>query len=355
MANTLKALEVLGLPEDFAPFDGQVQTRIQRGCWVYENTEIVNGKFTTYYTVEFYENAPQAFGLYVFNHIANLIYSGGFSDMGETELGGRRLNKPSSFVLHESPSGMAGQTVYYVDENLIVYNDRMDFYFEPYETAWKGVADPMVDPMMRVGYKARLITRDANGKPVVKWQSRSAITPKRRLRRAEFLELCGLTMDEVISKMRYTYNIVKTDPSTHINSIAMDLERPTDSTVKSTVYINGEPSNSFNYKTLINSFGQKYGGFIQMYRLYNGPQIFSGENVYGSTLNVTVDPAKDTTINVKAGAVNTYNATSKTLTFNPDLVDVAQLLAYMEFLPANGKNESVGRFLNLENGEETHY
>jgi hypothetical protein len=27
----------------------------------------------------------------------------------------------------------------------------------------------------------------------------------------------------------------------------------------------------------------------------------------------------------------------------------------MEFLPANGKNESAGRFLNLENGEETHY
>jgi hypothetical protein len=354
MANLQKSLEILGLPEHFGQFDGQIQTRITRGCWVYENTESVNGKFTTYYTVEFYENAPQLFGMYTLNYVANLIYSAGFSDEGETDRG-QRLNKPSSFVLHESPSGMAGQTVYYVDENVYITQDKLDFCFEPYETAWKGVADPMIDPMMRVGYKARLITRDASGNPVVKWQSRSAITPKRRLRRAEFLELCGLTMEEVIFKMRHTFNIVKTDPNTHINSVAVDIERPTETTVKSTVYINGENVQTFNYKTLINSFGQKYGGFIQMYRLYNGPQIFSGENVYGSTLNVTVDPAKDSTINVKAGTVNSYNATTKTLTFNPDLVDVAQLLAYMEFLPANGKNESAGRFLNLENGEETHY
>lgn len=354
MANLTKALEILGLPEHFGTFDGQIQTRIQRGCWVYENTELIGGQRKTYYTVEFYELPAQPFGMYVLNYVAGLMYSMNFSDEGETAKG-HRLNKPSSFVKHESPSGMAGQTVYYVDENVYITESGIDFEFEPYETAWKGVADPMTDPMMRVGYKARLISRDANGNPVIKWQSRAAITPKRRLRRAEFLELCGLEMEEVIFKMRYTYNIVKTNPETHINSVAMDIEQPTPSTIKSGVYINGENTQSFNYKNLINSFGQKYGGFIQMYRLYNGPGVFSGENVYGSTLNVQLNPANDSTINVKAGTVNTWTPATKTLTYNPELVDVAQVLAYMEFLPANGKNESAGRFLNLETGEESYY
>lgn len=354
MANLQKALQVLDLPEHFGAFDGQVQTRTVRGCWVYENTEIIKGKSTVYYTVEFYENQPQPFGLYVLNYVAGLMYSMNFTDVGATEKG-HRLNRPSSFVKHESPSGMAGQTVYYVEQDVFVDENKIDFYFEPYETAWKGVADPMVDPMMRVGYKARYITRDAQGNPVIKWQSRAAITPKKRLRRAEFLELCGLTMEEVIYKMRYSYNIVKTSPDTHINSVAMDIEKPTETTVKSTVYINGESAQSFNYKNLINSFSQKYGGYIHMYRLYNGPTITSGDNVYGSTLNVNINPALDTTINVKASAVNSYTPGTKTITFNPELEDVAQVLAYMEFLPANGKNESAGRFLNLETNEETYY
>jgi hypothetical protein len=49
---------------------------------------------------------------------------------------------------------------------------------------------------------------------------------------------------------------------------------------------------------------------------------------------------------------NVYDALDKTLTYNPALQEQAALIAYMEFLPANGKNENCGKLLNLETGVE---
>ncbi len=136
----------------------------------------------------------------------------------------------------------------------------------------------------------------------------------------------------------------------------MDIEQPTPTSVKSTVYINGIDANTFDYKKLINSFGQTYGGYMQQYRLYNGPRsIETSINVYGSTLDIGQNPTQDSTLNLQVGGSNTYNATNRTLTYNPSLVDDAKLLAYMEFLPANGKNECAGKWLSLETGIENLY
>jgi hypothetical protein len=40
------------------------------------------------------------------------------------------------------------------------------------------------------------------------------------------------------------------------------------------------------------------------------------------------------------------------LTYNPDLIHEAKVLAYAEFLPAQGKNENVGRVYSLEKNTE---
>lgn len=354
MANIQKALEVLGLPEHFAPYDGQVQTRIMRNCTVYENSETVNGKRTVYYTAEFTQTAPEPFGMYPLNYIAGNLFHSGFQDEGPIDGGGWLLYSPSKFVTHQAPSSLAGQSVYYCENKIELYEDRIELLWEPFETVVNGLADPMTDPIMRVQYKARLISRDASGNPVIKWTSRYAITPKKRLRKSEFLAMAGLTMDEVIYKMRWTFNLVKVDPKTHITNIAMDIEQPEPNKAKAVFYINGENAQTFNYKTLINSFGKTYGGYLFQYRLYNGPgsQI---DNMYGSTLDIPLNPLTDSTIKLEAGTVNAYDSKTKTLTFNPDLTAVAKLLAYMEFLPAQGKNENVGKMLNLENGEESFY
>ncbi len=301
------------------------------------------------YKVEFNETSPTAFGLYPLNYIAGLLNHNAFTDEGPTDKG-YLLHSPAKFITHNAPSSLAGQSVYYVENKVYLNEDKFEHLFEPYETTVNGIADDMSNPIMRVQYKAR-ITR---GEKVV-WTSRYAITPKKKLRRAEFLSICGLTIEEVIYKSRWTYNVTKTNPSTHINNISMDIEKISSTQVKSTFYINGDPANSINYKTLINSFGKTYSGYIHQYRLYNGPGINMGDNMYGSTLNVGIDPIKDSTINVIPGAINVYTATNKTLTFNPNLTESAELLAYMEFLPAQGKNENIGQILNLETGEEKLY
>lgn len=352
MINIDKALEVLGLPAEMEAYNGQVQTRTVRTITIYENNDFTSGKQVINYSVEFNEAAPALFGAYPFNLAAGWIYQGAFSIAGQTDKG-YKLHKPAMAVKHEAPSGLAGQTVHYVESSIYFNPSTIDFVYEPYETVVNGIAEDMKDPIIRAQYKARVITKGADGKPRVSWTSRYAITPKRKLRRAEFLKIAGISMDEVMWKCRHTYNIVPVKGETHITSIAMDIEKPSATTLNSTVYINGIDANTFNYKTLINSFGKTYDGYMYMYRLNNGPRIGgTTDNVYGSTLNIPLTPGADSTINLEAGSVNAYNIATKTLTYNPDLIDEASIIAYMEFLPANGKNENCGKEISLETGIE---
>ena len=354
MINLEKALEVLGLPPDFEAYNGQINKRINHGYVVYENNDFSSGKNVITYTVEKTSNT-QLFGLYPLNYASMALYNMGFTLEGMTDKG-YHLQSAPKWVTHEPPSGVAGQTVYYVESNMYFNTDRIDLTYEPYETVTNGIAEDMIDPLVRVQYKSRVLSKNAQGQTVVKWTSRGTIKPKRRLRRAEFLELLGMSEEEMIWNCRVVFPIVPVKGETHITSIAMDIEKVNDTQVKSTVYINGIDANKFNYKVLINSFGQTYGGYKQMYRLYNGERTTpTTMNVYGSTIDIGLNPTEDTTLNLQAGGENTYNIINRTLTFNPSLTEEAKLLAYMEFLPANGKNESHGKWLSLETGIESFY
>jgi len=307
--STAKSLDLLGLPQELAPFEGQIQTRVTRSIRIYENNDFTSGKQVVYYTAEIGPEVTSLFGAYPFNLAAGYIYHGAFSPMGQRPEG-YVLFKPSTWVRHEAPSGLAGQNVYYVQSKVTFAHTMqgavMDFEFEPYETTWQGKAEDMKDPMIRAAYYARVITKGADGKPRVSWTSRNVITPKRRLRR-----------------------------------------------YKSVVYVNGQDVLDFDYRALTNSFGKKYEGFMWMWRLHNGPRIGgTTDNVYGSTLNIPLAPDVDSTITVEPGVSNVYDTIEKTLVYNPNLQEQATLLCYMEFLPANGKNEGTGKTYNLETGEE---
>jgi hypothetical protein len=357
--STQKALELLGLPEEVGQFEGQIQTRTQRTYRIYEVSDFSSGPMKVYYVAEPQPDNINAFGMYPINYANMLLYNGGFSLVGDTPQG-YVLKQPAKWVRHEAPSELAGQNVYYCDAKVTFSHTAtgavVDFEVEPYETSVQGKAEDMKDPLIRVGYFARVITKGSDGKPRISWQSRAAITPKRRIRRAEFLKLINMTMEQYMYKTRTSFNIVKVSPSTHITSIAMDIELQEDGTTTSVVYINGADTRSTPYQSLINSFGQRYSGFLQMYRLYNGPRtVITSENVYGSTIDIPLNPEADSTITLKAGSVNEYDSATKVLTYNPSLQETASLLAYMEFLPAQGKNESCGKWLNLENGLEAYF
>lgn len=354
MINLEKALDVLGLPPEFEAYNGQINTRIINGYIVYENNDFSTGKNVITYTVEKTSNT-QLFGLYPLNYASMALYNMGFQLEGMSDKG-YHLQQAPKWVTHEPPSGIAGQTVYYVESNMYFNHDRIDVTYEPYETVSNGIAEDMIDPLVRVQYKSRLLAKDATGKTVIKWTSRGTIKPKRRLRRNEFLQLLNISEEEMIWNFRWTLPITKVKGETHITSIAMDIEKLNDTQVKSTVYINGIDANTFNYKVLINSFGQTYGGYKQMYRLYNGERSTpTTMNVYGSTIDIGQNPIEDSTLNLQAGGENSYNIINRTLTFNPGMEEEAKLLAYMEFLPANGKNESTGKWLSLETGIEEFY
>lgn len=342
-----KALEVLELPEEFAQYDGQIKTRTQRMAWIYEVTDISSSPTRVYYTLGFDEPKTDAFGMYPLNYLANSIHHMGYVYEGISEEGTAVLTRPGQFVKHESPSSLAGQNVYYVYSQIQATETGVDLMYEPYETVWKGVVDDMTDPMMRIGYKSRLVKKGPDGKPMIAWTSRSAINPKRRLRRSEFLQISGMTMEEFMYKTRWTYNRVTTDPETHINNIAMDIEQIGNDQIKSVFYINGQDAQTFNYKTLINSFDKTYEGYMWVYRLNNGPGA-TVDNVYGSTLNIGINPLADSTIKVVSGTTNAWDNNTKTLTYNPNLSYEAQIIAYAEFSPAGGKNENAGRVYSLE-------
>lgn len=352
MSNIQKALEVLDLPEEFAQYDGQIQTRTNYPFRIYEVTDISSSPTRVYYTCEFMPEKVELFGMYALNYIANALHQMGFVYEGQDENGVATLTQPARWVKHEAPSSLAGQNVYYVWNQIRCSEQSIDFLCEPFETVYQGKADDMKDPMVRVGYWARLIGKGADGKPVVKWTSKYAITPKRRIRRAEFMQMIDMPLEEFMYKTRTSWNRVATDPATHINNIAMDVESLEENKLKSVFYINGVDAQTFDYKKLITSFNKTYGGYIWMWRLYNGIDPKIVDNAYGSTLNIGIDPMADSTITVVSGKTNSWDAKTKTLTYNPDLTTEAQILAYMEFLPATGKNECVGRMHSLERDHE---
>ena len=49
MANTQKAIELLGIPQECAIYEGQIQTKTSRSLRVYEVSDFTSGKKKVYY------------------------------------------------------------------------------------------------------------------------------------------------------------------------------------------------------------------------------------------------------------------------------------------------------------------
>lgn len=360
MTNTEKALDLLGLPQDMLPFNGQIQTKTTRQLRIYEVHDFTSGKEVIRYEAEFQQPTTVLFGMYPFNLLAGYIYHNNFVVQGQTP-NGYILNKDSKWVMHSAPSSLAGQNVYYCRQQVKINPQpngyAMDLLFEPWSTVTNGVANDMVNPPIGsgIGVWARVVTKGADGKPKVSWTSRYAVTPKKPILKSDVLAMTKLSEDELMEKLKWTFNIVSVNPDTHMTSIAMDIEPLGANKYKSVVYINGKDAKSFDYRYLTTSFNKKPEGFMWMWRLYNGARENQTDNAYGSTLNIGLGENEDSTITVIPGTTNVWDAKNRVLTYDVDRVEQAQILAYMEFLPAGGKNENVGKSFNLETLEESLY
>ena len=356
MANTQLALDLLGVPQECAIYEGQVQTKTTRSLKIYEVTDFTSYPKKVYYEYEFVEK-NELFGAYPFNLISNYLYSFGHTPEdfdGETFT----TYKPSATsTVNVGP--MSGQTYYYgwqrtkISPNGKGTGYSFDVMTEPWMNVNKdGTAADMTNPFPLPGTcakYARTKTKDSTTGQIKIWTSRYPVT--QTLRKNDILTILKMTEEEYSSKIGVTFNIVSVSNKTHITSIAVDIVDVDFNKKKGVFYINGEDTQKVSPSGMITSYGKTYPGYVFQWRLYNGDE----QGAYGSTLTKQYSSSEDTTINIAVGSTNTFDVSTKTLTYNFARPEVAKLLGYIEFLPAQGKNECWGRMYNLETGEESNW
>jgi hypothetical protein len=360
MTDTQKALDLLGLPQDMLPFNGQVQTKSMRMLRIYEVYDYTNGKPVLRYEAEFQQPTTQLFGAYPFNLLASYVYHSGFNIIGQ-DGDTYKLDKPGKWIMHTAPSSLAGQNVYYSKQQIRIKEQpngyAMDLLYEPWSTTINNnmTASDMKNPEIGsgIGVFGKIVKKGMDGKPYTAWTSRYAIKPKKPILKSDVLALTKLTEDEIMEHLKWTFNIVSVSPITHITSIAMDIEQLGNDQYKSVFYINGKDAKTYDYRYLTTSFGQKSQGYMWQWRLYNGNNPAIVDNAYGSTINIGLNENEDSTITVKAGNINQWDAKTRVMTYDVTRPEQAEILAYMEFLPAGGKNENIGQSFNLETQVES--
>jgi len=356
MANTLKAIELLGIPEECAIYEGQIQTKTSRSLKIYEVSDFTSGKKQVYYEHEFVEK-NELFGAYPFNLISSYLYSFGHtpeSFEGETFT---TLRPSSTFTVNAGP--MLGQVYYSGWQKTKIYPNgkgtgySFDILTEPWlNTNKDGTPADMTNPFPLPGTCGKYVrtkTKDSKTGTIKIWTSRYPVT--QTLRKNDILSIVKLSEEEYAQKVGWTFNIVKVSNTTHITSIAMDVVDVDLNKKKGIFYINGEDTQKVSASGLITSYNKTNPGYLFQWRLFNGDE----QGAYGCTLFVNFGQSDDNTINIAVGSTNSWDATTKTLTYNYARPEVAKILAYAEFLPAQGKNENWGRIYNLETGEEYNW
>jgi len=355
MANTQKAIELLGIPEECSIYEGQIQTKTSRSLRVYEVSDFTAGRKKVYYEYEFVEK-NELFGAYPFNLISNYLYSFGHTPENFEGSTFTTIRPASSFTVNVGP--MIGKTYHSGwQKTKISPNDKGGYSFDIYTEPWMntntdGTPADMTNPFPLPGTcakYARSKTKSSTTGEIKIWTSRYPVT--QTLRKSDILGLINLSEEEYASKVGWTFNIVTVSNKTHITSIAMDVVDVDLNKKKGIFYINGEDTQSVSASGLITSFNKTNPGYIFQWRLYNGDE----QGAYGCTLVAPFTQTQDNTINIAVGSTNSWNATTKTITYNFARPEVAKILAYAEFLPAQGKNECIGRMYNLETGEEYNW
>jgi len=342
MNNLSKALELLQLPEDCGQFEGQVTTKTSRHIIINEIQDytVSPKKITT--EVRSAETT-QLFGVYTLNLLSMYLHAYGH-EVEEVGEGIMKTNKER--VFSDSSRWFPWQKVSIEPTtNGHSYDVISDIGLNAVHDPFGGGTTDFNNPPVRAGvfYKTiTTITKSGTGaikvytgkKKYVNWTV------------SQLVEATGMSEAELAVAARTTFNSVKVNPDTHITSIAMGLERPSETSVKGVFHVNGVPVTGSLMK--ITSYNKMCPSFKFRWNLYNR----AGVNAYGSSVMVEFAANADNTINFVAGTTDSFNPDTSTLTYDESLPTNANLVGYAEFLPAQGKNENAGRTIVLESGLE---
>jgi hypothetical protein len=160
------------------------------------------------------------------------------------------------------------------------------------------------------------------------------------------LEARSKLSEQQIAEMTKTvWQIFPTSGNDYGNSIATSIQK-NGNTYKGISYMNGIDMNNINYKNLMAPFFQKYGGYVNRWRLNNG-QVNVGS--LGATWMKQLESNESTELIILAGNKFSYDEATNTLTFNANLP--AELIWQTEWKPAQGKQTSIETRINLATGE----
>ena len=360
MQNLEKALRLLNLPAEIGAINGQINKRTTKSLienCVMDFTKMVKnpttGKFeptTTYtYTVE---STETLFGMYAINLAAMHIHS---TDMEIVSMANNTFTfyKPykeftidtildSNGQLVNLPAGSGQKSWVGWSEIKIVPTAKgydYNLYYEQGFNSYFGVQYP---------HDENITWRSLLRKTYLKTSSTPNPTrftksyPKYTI--AELKKKTGFTDRQLAEAFGTTWHVEFKNHETHCLSIGSDIVIVDADTIKGEAYINGILSKDIPYTTLISSYFKPLPDFICRYKLYNDKFTTSGDNVYGTAWNRFFSSTQDTTLNLQKGDVVAYNATTNTLTYPPN----SRLVFDFEFLPAQGKNETIGAVIDLD-------
>lgn len=157
---------------------------------------------------------------------------------------------------------------------------------------------------------------------------------------SDILAIMGLTKEELEYALRTEVYHMELNPATHITSTSTEVIK-NGNKYKGITYYNGIDASITKPSGKITSYGKTYPGHVQRWILKQWNQdgsIAPGTGTLGSVWEIQFASNVDSTITVLAGTKNSYNASTKTLTY--DASKISKLTYEFEESPAQRKQHS---------------
>jgi hypothetical protein len=336
--NPIKAMQLLDLPSDVSVFEGQIQKKTTFSIlWIETNDYRTGKKVTTnaFGTM----SSTQAFGAYAFNLISNYIHAYSCTPIGWDDTNDEYTLFKEAFDKTITQGQFAGLTYHFPWQKAVLSKSesKMIVLSDPFiYTNSDGTPTSATDPWILVQKQVKTITQSGTTTG-----SRTAV----RIKASQFKSMSGWSDLETAINSRTEFPIVKLDATKFITSIAMDIEHLENNQFKGVFHVNGVPANTLPLSTMLTSYGKFCPSYVFQWRLYNSA---NATDMYGATKTVSFTASASNVVTCVSGSTDGYDTTTKTFTYDANLPTSASLLAYAEFLPAQGKNENAGRIYNLE-------
>ena len=359
MKDSIKACDLLSLPHECAAFDCQADSRTD---WTITKVTTRDWrKSPVKVTVEYVQESKQSTskslstaGLYVLNHISRMLHD---EKLPLIELTNESMSMSRGrFTKTVTEGPFAGQTYWYPAKHVQI-TKQLDGSFMM--TEWGDCGQNTISSGTQIGFPEP--TQGAN--PLVSIGQREvsitnsgtrSYTLKNLLVKLNDLSAyTGLTEQQLNYAFRVERVLRPDDDNVYILNTAGDIDVVFDQ-FQFKPYYNGVLfSQHPNYKQLITGYGKTQPDSKMRWKLYADRTKYPNtDGAFGATLVVTFEGnATNNAINVVAGDTCSYDATTRTLTWDTSVQ--CMLIGEAEEYPAQGKNWTTWCAYNLNRGKIT--